>query len=248
VSGHVLVVGGTRGIGRAVVSSQLAAGKTVSVIGRHPPADLPRGVGHWAVDLTDDGGRARALDEIVERHGPLTALVLLQRFRGDGDTWAGELDTSLTATRLTIEACAGRFDAAAAIVIVGSIAGRFVAGEQPVGYHAAKAAMEQMARYYAVTLGPRGIRVNCVSPSTVVKDESAGYYAQHPEIAALYSRVVPLGRMGTAREVAAVVDFFCGAAASFVTGQVLVVDGGVSVLGQEALARRLLLPDERSRL
>ncbi len=221
----------------------------VSAIGAHAADGAsapPPGVEYWLADLTDDDSRARVLADIASRRGRLTHLVLLQRFRGQGDPWRGELDISLTATRSIIEQCADAFDGRPenSIVIVGSIAGRFIAGEQPVGYHVAKAALEQMARYYAVSLGPRGIRVNCVSPSTVLKEESADFYRGRPDIVDLYRRVVPLGRMGTAEEVASVVGFFCSPAASFVTGQVLVVDGGVSVLGQEALARRMALPDE----
>ena len=246
----MLVVGGTRGIGRAVVLAQHAAGRTLSVVGAHAAegAIAAAGVEYWIADLTDAAGRTRVLSDIVQRRGKLTHLVFLQRFRGQDDPWQGELDTSLTVTRAIVEQCAGEFDGRPenSIVMVGSVAARFIAGEQPLGYHVAKAALEHMARYYAVALGPRGIRVNCVSPSTVLKEESADFYRARPDIGDLYRRVIPLGRMGTAEEVASVVGFFCSPASSFVTGQALVVDGGVSVLGQEALARRLALPDERN--
>jgi NAD(P)-dependent dehydrogenase (short-subunit alcohol dehydrogenase family) len=252
VSGHVLVVGGTRGIGRAVVLAQHAAGRLVSVVGAHAAegASASPGIEYWVADLTDAAVRTRVLADIAQRRGKLTHLVLMQRFRGQGDPWQGELETSLSVTRAVIEQCAGEFDGRPenSIVIVGSIAARFIAGEQPVGYHVAKAALEHMARYYAVALGPRGIRVNCVSPSTVLKEESADFYRARPEIVDLYRRIIPLGRMGTAEEVASVVGFFCSPASSFVTGQALIVDGGVSVLGQEALARRMALPDERNAL
>ena len=250
MSGHALVVGGTRGIGRAVARGLLAAGYTVSAIGRRPASssDLEQaGLTCWAADVAHAAARARTLDAVLARNGKLTHLVFFQRYRGEGDRWEGEWQTSLTATRATIDRCAEVFDGAPedSIVLASSIAAHFVAGEQPVSYHIAKAALEQMARYYAVALGGRGIRVNCVSPATILKDESKDYYAARPDLLDLYRRLVPLGRMGTADEVASVVVFLCSPAASFMTGQNLTVDGGVSLLGQEALARRLLIPDDR---
>lgn len=244
---HALIIGGTRGLGRAVVSTLAAAGGAVSVIGRSAPVAAEPGVQYWQADLTDPARRAAVLDEVLARQGRLTHLICLQRYRGQGDRWAGEWETSLTLNQALIERCAGEFDGAPenGIVLVNSIAARFVVGEQPVSYHVAKAALEQLARYYAVALGPRGIRVNCVSPATILKDESRAYYAQRPELMDLYQQLVPLGRMGTAAEVAGVVAFLCSPAAAYVTGQNLVVDGGVSLLGQESLARRLVAPDER---
>jgi len=251
VSEHVLVIGGTRGIGRAVARAQQETGRTVSVVGAHAveaAAGSTAPIRYWVADVTNEAERTRVLADIVTDRGTLTHLVLLQRFRGSGDAWDGEIETSLTASRAIIEACAERFDGGPdnSIVLVGSIAGRVIAGEQPVGYHVAKAALEHMSRYYAVALGPRGIRVNCVAPATVLKEESADFYDRRPDLLDLYRRVVPLGRMGTAEDVASVIGFLCSPAASFVTGQVVVVDGGISLLGQEALARRLTVPDERN--
>jgi NAD(P)-dependent dehydrogenase (short-subunit alcohol dehydrogenase family) len=83
------------------------------------------------------------------------------------------------------------------------------------------------------------VRVNAVAPGTTVKDEARAFYESHPEIIALFKDIVPLGRMGTADDVASLVAFLASARASFITGQEIVIDGGVSLLGQEALARRL---------
>ena len=103
----------------------------------------------------------------------------------------------------------------------------------------AKAAVMQMVRYYAVALGPKGIRVNAVSPGTTVKDESKQFYADHPELEQLYRDIVPLGRMGTAADVAGVVAFLLSDDASFLTGQNIALDGGATLQAQESLARRV---------
>src|SRR5262249_51795840 len=107
----------------------------------------------------------------------------------------------------------------------------------PVSYHVAKAGLEQMVRYFAVALGPKGIRVNTVAPGTIVKDESKAFYRDHPQLEQLYREIVPLGRMGTAADVAELIAFLLGEGASFLTSQTIVLDGGVSLRWHEALAR-----------
>ena len=239
---HTLIVGGTRGIGRAVVRCFSAQGHVISVIGRRRPPEARRAnVRHHSIELTRTEPLAAALREIVRRDGRVDNLVFLQRFRGEGDEWQGELEVSLTATRVIIESLASHFArprTGGAIVIVGSNASHLVAEEQPVAYHAAKAALWQMARFYAVTLGPLGLRVNCVSPGTVLKEESREFFLRNKALQKLYRQITPLGRMGTAEEIASVISFLCSPAASFVTGQDLAVDGGLSLLWQESLARK----------
>jgi len=239
---HTLVVGGTKGAGRAFAARAAAAGHRVSVLGRSSvegaAAPLMR---HWAVDVSDRTALDAVLGEVVREQGAPTSVALFQRYRGGDNTWEGELTTTLTATRQIIEWVAAHAEAtsAPAMVMIGSSAAQFIATEQPVGYHVAKAALVQMARYYAVRLGPAGIRVNVVSSGTIVKDESRGFYESHPELVDLYKRITPLGRMCTASDIADVVMFLCGPEASFITGQNLVVDGGLSLRWHESLARDL---------
>ena len=240
---HALMIGASRGIGRALARAFLGEGRIVSVIGRRPAAKVARDLraaSYWALDVCDPEQLTAGLKNIRRENGPFTHLICFQRYRGNEDHWKGELETSLSATKRIVEFASDNFDGARenSIVFVGSIASQFIAEEQPVGYHAAKAALIGMARYYAVMLGPRGIRVNCVSPGTVLKDESKDFYLQNKMLLRLYDELTPLRRMGAADEVAAVIRFFCSSEASFVTGQNLVVDGGVSVQSHESLARR----------
>lgn len=227
---HALVAGGTRGIGRVIAQAFAKRGDMVTVVGRK---EIERSF-FWIADA-------------VKTQGKLDSLIFCQRYRPSGivtdeDVFEGEVETSLELTRSVIQECAtlGYFDNPCSIVIVSSVIAHTVANEQPVGYHVAKAALEGMARYYAVTLGKRGIRVNCVAPGVTLKPENAEYYSQHPEKVELFSRINPLGRMGTAQDVANVVTWLCSPGAAFVTGQTIVVDGGVSLVNQEALARSFL--------
>ena len=241
---HILVVGGTKGIGRVVARRLAEDDQLVSVIGRSQPAsdrDQPR-VNSWTADVADLPKLRATLGEIVAAQGPLSAAVLLQRYRGGGDDWAGEIGTSLTATRELIEWAGDHFEdlgRGKAVVVVSSIASQYVASEQPVSYHVAKAAMSQMVRYYAVSLGRKGLRINAICPGTIVKDESKAFYAEHPEIEEVYRDIVPLGRMGTSQDVAELAAFLVGGRASFLTGQNIVLDGGVSLQSHESMGRRV---------
>lgn len=242
IAPHVLVVGGSRGIGRTVARRLAADGDSVSIIGRSKPSggdESPR-VRSWTADVSDAAALSRTLDDVVRTTGSVSGVVLLQRYRGAGDDWAGEIATTLTASRQLLEWAGASLDdrgCGKAVVVVSSIAGALVASEQPVSYHMAKAALTQMVRYFAVTLGPRLIRVNAISPGTIVKDESRAFYESHPDLEQLYRDIVPLGRMGTAGDLADLAQFLLSSRASFLTGQNIVLDGGVSLRAHEALAR-----------
>ena len=130
------------------------------------------------------------------------------------------------------------------MTMVSSIAGRFVAREQSVAYHVTKAGLEHMVRYYALVLGPQGIRVNGVSPHIVLKEENKNFYLQNKKIYDLYKKVSPLGRMVTAQEVADTVMFLCSSQSSGITGQNIVIDCGVSLQEHAGLARVLMSLDK----
>ncbi|MBK8038281.1 MAG: SDR family oxidoreductase [Verrucomicrobiaceae bacterium] len=240
---HSLIIGGTRGMGRVLAGHLAKAGHRVSVIGRREPSPkLPRGIHFFSADLTQTDKLPEVLGEVVRIGGSLSRLVCLQRFKvAPGDAWLGEVATTLTATKIVIESLAEKFAAHGdrSIVLVSSVAAHLVASEQGPGYHVAKAGLNQLARYYAVILGPKNIRVNVVSPGTVLKPENRDFYRGAESLQTMFRKTVPLGRMGTAQEVASVIDFLGGPAASFVTGQTLLVDGGVNLVAPETLARLL---------
>lgn len=241
---HSIIVGGTKGVGRELAVLFASAGQHVTAVGRTPGEFPEVSVGRiegLVGSAEEPDALLAVLRQQVERRGLLSSLVLLQRYRGNGDSWAGEMTVALTATKTLIEGLAPHFAPGGdrSVCIVTSNAGSLVARNQSVGYHASKAALRQMARYYAVKYGPQGLRVNTVAPAAFVKSESAAYYADQPELRAVYAKVTPLGRMGTAKEVAKTVAFLCGPDASFITGQELIVDGGLSLMMQDALAREV---------
>ena len=238
---HAVVVGGTRGLGRVVVERFLARGCSVSVVSRQQPADFPErsNLRHFAADLERSESFAGLWRQVAEAGGPIRYLVLSQRFRGQGDPWAGEIQVGLTASRDLIEGFADHFidSGDRAIAAVSSVYAEFVGSSQPVGYHVVKGGLNAMVRNYAVTLGRRGIRINAIMPLTYLKRESRAYYEQNDKLLDSYRRLVPLGRLGTAEECADALDFLCSERASFINGQSLLIDGGVSTIAQEEVAK-----------
>jgi len=240
---HSLVIGGTRGLGRVVARLLGESGHRVSSIGRRAPAseDAIANVRGWRADFSDDAIVAATLRQVIAASGPIDYVIFCQRYRDQGDSWEGELRVTLGLTRAVVEALGddGWGSADKAMVMVSSVFGEWIGEDQPVGYHVAKAGMLQLMRYYAVNLGRRGIRANAVTPFTFLKPESEQFYLGNPALMDLYREAVPLGRLATAEDVARVIRFLCSSDAAFINGQNLHVDGGLSAVWPETLARRL---------
>jgi len=167
------------------------------------------------------------------------AYLLCQRYRGD-DEWRGEFEVSLTKAKRIFE-YADRYGdiCPCSIVVMASVAGVSVEEEQPVSYHACKAALIEMVKYYAVTLGPKQIRVNAIIPGLTIKPEARCFYDANPELEAVYKDITPLGRMGTVEDIANLVDFLISERSSFLTGQTITLDGGIGLRSHWAVARRV---------
>ena len=97
-----------------------------------------------------------------------------------------------------------------------------------MAYHSAKAGLDQFTRWLAVRCGPRGVRVNAVAPGLVDRDVGPKL-VDNPVNRRIVEAVVPLGRAASGREIAKTVIFLASDAASYITGQVLAVDGGLEV-------------------
>ena len=243
--GHALIIGGTRGLGREVVRLFCSLGYLVSVIGRREPPEIDKsisGARYRIADLADTKILKALIEDIAAKNGPLNYIVFCQRYRGNGDPWEGEIDISLTLTKLVVEGSQNHFERGGdnAIVLVSSVFADFIGESQAIGYHVGKAGLNQMMRYYAVTLGQKGIRVNSVTPFTFLKDESKDFYVQNEKLSNLYKEIIPVRRMGTTADSANLISFLCSPRSSFINGQSIYVDGGLSLVWPETLARKLL--------
>jgi len=241
---HSVIIGGTKGLGKIVACQFAARGDTVSVIGRTellPETFDVKNIRFYKADINDPQAIDIALNALVKDNGKANYCVFLQRYRGKDDDWMGEIQTTLTATKNIIEHLIPQFSQAGdnGIIMVSSVFSKYIFEGQALSYHIAKAGLDQMMRYYALHLGPKGIRVNSIMPFTFLKEESKSYYLNNKPLLDLYKSIIPLNRMATAEDSANVIDFLCSPKASFVSGQSIMVDGGLSLHWPESLARRL---------
>ena len=230
----VLVTGGGSGIGAAIVARFAAEGATVWAMGRrreHLERVSERII---AGDVGDAGDRRRA----VETTGPLDVLVNNAGL-GDGG-WDDMLAVNLTAAHeLCVLAADGLTQRGGAIVNVASVAA-LVAGPGDPQYAVSKAGLVMLTKSLAVTLGPRGVRANAICPGwvrTPMADSEMA--ALGDDVEAAYRTVtehVPLGRPALPGEVAAAALFLASDEASYISGAVLTVDGGMTAVDVGTLA------------
>ena len=234
-----LVTGGSRGIGRAIVDEFLALGAQVLLVARNP-AEASAGITTVAADVTTTDGRARIVAAAREL-GPLHVLVhnAGTNVRGplisyDDGTIERLLTLNLTAPLLLSRDLHPLLVAAngASVIHIGSVAGH-VALPTGVAYGAAKAGLDQASRTLALEWARDNIRVNTVSPWYTRTPLVEPVLGRPEALAAILART-PLGRIAEPREIATAVAFLAMSASSYVTGQSLIVDGGMTIQGLPA--------------
>lgn len=128
-----------------------------------------------------------------------------------------------------------------AIVNISSVLGYSIAKDQAsISYHVAKAGLDQLTKWLAVRFGEYGVRVNAVAPGLVDR-EGGARLSEHPQFGSLIKNITPLGRVGSYQDIGNAVVFLCSEFASYITGQVLVVDGGLGILEVFGAASKSLI-------
>ena len=230
----VLVTGGHRGIGLACALAFAEQGDRVAITCRSipPPEVTAAGILTVPCDVTNTMQVDSAFEQIQQDLGPIEVLVANAGITRDGlvprmtdDDFGSVLDTNLTggfrvarsAVRSMMRTRWGR------IIFISSIAGRTGQTGQ-ANYAASKAGLVGLGRSLAKEFASRNVTVNVVAPGPIATDMLAALPEEQRKD---YAMTVPLGRLGEPNEVAAVVVFLASNAASYITGAVIPVDGGL---------------------
>ncbi len=229
---EVLVVGASRaGIGAAIARAFQDAGAQVAITGAEPePAPQDQGrFAYCQLDVTD----LAAVQALASATPRLDILVNCAAITARGEEMAPAffqrvVDVNLHGTFRTAEAFHSHLKAQAGCLInIASMYAMFASPRNPA-YGASKAAVVQLTKSLAVAWAPDGIRVNAVAPGFIVTEQSARSRTDPAHVAAVNLRT-PMGRWGQPEDIAGPVLFLASAAASFMTGVCLPIDGGYSI-------------------
>ena len=243
-----IVTGSTRGIGRAAAEALAEHGAKVAISSRKQDAcdaaaaEINARFGEGsaiavAANISDKAALQNLVDETRHAFGKVDVLVCnaaSNPYYGPMAGIADEqfrkiLDNNIVSNHWLIQMVAPEMMARGegSIVIVSSIGG--LKGSPVIGaYNISKAADMQLARNLAVELGPKGVRVNCIAPGLIRTDFARALW-EDPERLKAIDNATPLRRIGEPEEIAGAVVFLAAPASRYMTGQVIVIDGGATI-------------------
>ncbi|HET9775160.1 MAG TPA: 3-oxoacyl-[acyl-carrier-protein] reductase [Gemmatimonadaceae bacterium] len=235
---NALITGSTRGIGRAIAEAFAGSGARVAVVGRDQQRadDAAAKIGNdakgFTVDVSDTGAVTRLVDDVEKAFGSIDILVnnagitkdnLVMRLKDED--WDAVQNANLRGAFAAIRAVSRGMmkKRAGRIINVASIVG-LIGNKGQANYAASKAGLIALTKSVAKELGSRNILVNAVAPGFIQTEMTD---AMTPEAREALGKQIALERLGTVEDVAAMVAFLASDLASYITGQVFVVDGGM---------------------
>lgn len=249
LSGKVAIVtGSSRGIGRAIAEALAEAGARVVISSRKQAscdevaADLNARYGEGrAIAIEASISNKEALQALVkqtqDRLGPIDILICnaaSNPYYGptlgiSDDQFRKVLENNILSTHWLVQMVApGMIERNAGSIVIVSSIGAYIGSDTIGTYHLSKAADLQMVRNLAVEFGPHKVRVNAISPG-VTRTDFAKALWENPAMVAAFNQKVPLRRVGEPKEMAGAALFLASDASSYVTGQAIVVDGGMTI-------------------
>jgi NAD(P)-dependent dehydrogenase (short-subunit alcohol dehydrogenase family) len=244
-----MITGGSRGLGKEIALGLAQAGADLVLLGRErasldTAATAAAALGVEVATLVGDVSVPEEAEEAARRAvgnwGPIDVLVNNvggRRFNVPTEempteTWRTQLDLNVTSAFVCTKIVGGEMvkRRSGRIVNVASISGlianRGIAGR---GYEAGKAALAAFTRAVAADWAPYGVTVNAIAPGYFLTDPNRRWFDENPQLKATIESMVPMGRLGEPREIAPLALYLASDASSFMTGAVIVIDGGYTL-------------------
>jgi gluconate 5-dehydrogenase len=246
---RALVTGGSRGLGRAMAQALAEAGADLVLVGRERDSlataageltALGRRVDVVPADLSDPAETERMCRAVVADHGPIDVLINNVGGRRVNipteqlplEDWRRILDLNLTSAFLCCKHVGGEMvrRGAGRVINVASISGLIVnRGIHGRTYETAKAGLIALTRTLAVDWATAGVTVNAIAPGGFLTEPNRRWFEQMPELRTTFEGMVPMGRLGQPEEIGPLAVYLASEASSYMTGAVLVIDGGYTL-------------------
>ena len=232
-----IITGGISGIGSVIATTLRTRGDEVYTVSRRKIEDD----NHISADLSTQEGikilSSKFKDTLIDN------LIFAHRYRGTDAM--EEFQLTVKSVNDLIWGIEQLFNFHGSIIILGSKASNLVFSEQPYSYHATRGALQSMTSYYAVNLGKKGIRCNCVIPGVVTKPENTRYFEDESNsFKTILEDITPMGRLSKSEDVSYLIRYLCSQDAQNITGQCITVDGGLSLVSQEDIGRETFVMDD----
>ena len=224
-----LIFGGTRGIGSVIAYNLKKRGDEVYVVSRFKKNI--KGIKHLKCDITSKEDIKNLCNSFKKK---INNLIFSQRFRGD--EIGADFKLLLEGTNNVIKNFSNKFSKNSSIVILSSIATSTVLHDQSEEYHYTRGALESLGKYYSIKFGKKGVRVNCIQPSKLIKPENKKFFFnQGKKEKKIIEKITPIGRIGYSEDIAYLCEFLTSDKSSFITGTIIPVDGGLRLVSQEGV-------------
>ena len=231
-----LVFGGRSPIALALCKQLIDSGREVHLVTREVDAEIQAIATRLKIsalyqcNLFDTESAINLATKIDQKVNHLSGIAFLHRYReGKSSPIDQYVVEVLTPFKILESLAKVSRDNELAVVLTSSPAATKVVSDQDFQYHASKASIEQLVRFSSVRFAENKFRTNGINPGTYVyKERASDFYRENPEVLKMAERLIPLGRMASVDEIAAVVMFLLGEQSSFINGTIITVDGGHS--------------------
>ena len=232
---NTLIFGGTKGIGQVIAKRLKSRGDNVINFAR----SISENKKNIKIDLSNELSIANSLKKInyIKK---IDNIIFSQRYRGTN--WKEDFQVSVFSIDQILKILKNKISKNGSVILISSISNKAIVHDQELAYHLTKSSQEQTIKYYAVRLGKKKIRFNCVLPTKLIKPENSKFFKKEVKGKKIYkiiSKITPLNKMSESSDVAKVVEFLTSDNSSYLTGLSIPIDGGAALQSPESIVKIL---------